>query len=50
MGGSTAMLAEKAYRDGMARYAKVPSEVTADPKMRCDFARDALGAIWSMGF
>lgn len=50
MGGSTAVLAENTYRDGMARYAKVPSELTADPKMRREFARDALAAVWSMGF
>jgi hypothetical protein len=50
MGGSTAMLAESAYKDGIASYVRVPSELTADPKKRRDFARDALGAIWSMGF
>jgi len=50
MGGSTAELAESAYKDGIARYSEVPVEITADTRERRRFARNALTATWSMGF
>ena len=50
MGGTTAALAENAYKVGIASYSKAPPELVADPKMRRDFASDVLAAVWSMGF